>query len=130
MTLNSSENVSVYDQLGGIEWFSQLCDGFYSRVANDEVLRPLYPEDLQPSSHWLALFLAQYWGGPGDYSSQRGHPRLRMRHMHFRLGSEERNRWYEHMAASLVSMEIEPALEQQMLDYFSMAASHLVNTPD
>ncbi len=53
-----------------------------------------------------------------------------MRHMHFRLGSEERNRWYEHMAASLVSMEIEPALEQQMLDYFSMAASHLVNTPD
>ena len=99
-------------------------------MADDELLRPLYPDDLEPSRYWLALFLAQYWGGPTDYSENRGHPRLRMRHGHFRVGADERDRWYEHMAAALADSRIDAALQKQMLEYFAMAANHLVNTAD
>tara|TARA_X000000368_G_scaffold398940_1_gene369453 strand:+ start:45 stop:206 length:162 start_codon:yes stop_codon:yes gene_type:complete len=53
-----------------------------------------------------------------------------MRHAHFRVGLVERDRWYEHMAAALGEIEIDVELHEQMLEYFSMAANHLVNTPD
>ena len=121
---------SVYRLVGGLEWFHELCDRFYQRVAADEVLRPLYPDDLEPSRHWLALFLAQYWGGPEEYSTSRGHPRLRMRHMHLRVGVNERDRWYGHMAAAVSEGRIDPEIEEQMLEYFSMAATHLVNSAE
>ena len=121
---------SIYDLVGGMAWFHDLCTRFYLRVADDEVLRPLYPDDLEPSRYWLALFLAQYWGGPVQYSRGRGRPRLRMRHAHFRVGRLERDRWYEHMTAALDEKEIEIEVHRQMLDYFSMAANHLVNTTD
>ena len=126
----SDESENVYTAVGGLQWFHDLCDRFYERVANDALLRPLYPEDLEPSRYWLALFLAQYWGGPSDYSLQRGHPRLRMRHMYFRVGSAERDRWYEHMAAALSETQVSATIEEQMLEYFAMAANHLINTTD
>ena len=71
--------------IGGEPTFRKLVDEFYAGVADDPVLRPLYPEDdLGPADERLRLFLIQYWGGPGTYSEQRGHPRLRMRHAPFR----------------------------------------------
>ena len=128
--MNPNDEQSLYELVGGMSWFHELCERFYCRVADDELLRPLYPDDLEPSRHWLALFLAQYWGGPTDYSTDRGHPRLRMRHSHFRVGAAERDRWYEHMTAALAEAQIDAGLQKQMLEYFSMAASHLVNTAD
>jgi hemoglobin len=128
--LNDQPNESIYERVGGLQWFDELCSRFYQRVAADEVLRPLYPDDLEPSRYWLALFLAQYWGGPGDYSITRGHPRLRMRHAHLRVGVAERDRWYHHMAAAVSESQIDADLQEQILAYFSMAATHLVNTPD
>ncbi len=123
-----SSGNSLYDLVGGEQWFQDLCTRFYDRVADDPVLRPLYPEDLEPSRYWLALFLMQYWGGPGTYSDSRGHPRLRMRHMHFAVGEDERDRWFHHMATSLAEAELDPEVEKQVLDYFAMAATHLINS--
>ena len=128
--MTDAEEENVYELVGGMQWFQDLCDRFYQRVANDPLLRPLYPEDLEPSRYWLAFFLAQYWGGPSDYSTQRGHPRLRMRHMHFPIGTRERDMWYEHMASALSEAQIDSEIEQRMLDYFAMAADHLINTAD
>ena len=72
---------SFYDEIGGHATFVRLVDAFYRGVADDEVLRPMYPEeDLGPAKERLTLFLEQYWGGPTTYSQERGHPRLRMRH--------------------------------------------------
>ena len=119
---------SLYELVGGEQWFQDLCTRFYDRVAEDPVLRPLYPEDLEPSRYWLALFLMQYWGGPATYSESRGHPRLRMRHMHFTVGEDERDRWFHHMAASLAEAQLDPEVEKQVLDYFAMAATHLINS--
>jgi hemoglobin len=129
-TLNNQADESVYELVGGLQWFHDLCSRFYQRVATDEVLRPLYPDDLEPSRHRLALFLAQYWGGPGDYSIDRGHPKLRMRHMHLRIGAAERDCWYHHMAAAVSESRIDADLQERMLEYFSMAANHLVNSAD
>ena len=69
------------------------------------MLRPLYPEDLAESSRHLALFLVQYWGGPGTYGEERGHPRLRLRHAPFVIGPPERDAWLRHMLEALLELQ-------------------------
>jgi len=109
-------------------FFTALVDRFYARVSKDIMLRPLYPDDLEPPAAHLALFLAQYWGGPTTYSDDRGHPRLRMRHAAFAIGQRERDRWMAAMTAALQEAQLEPDLKQRFIDYFAMAADHLINT--
>ncbi len=123
------EPTTVYDAVGGQAFFDDLVHRFYADVAADPVLRPLYPDDLWPSEHHLALFLGQYWGGPGTYSEARGHPRLRMRHAPFRVGQAERDAWYRHMTAAVEASGLDEELAERLLAYFSMAADHMVNSP-
>lgn len=118
----------MYEAVGGMPFFVALVDRFYERVAHDIMLRPLYPDDLGPSAEHLALFLAQYWGGPTTYSDGRGHPRLRMRHAPFAIGQRERDRWMVAMTAALDGAELEPDLYQRFADYFTMAADSLINS--
>jgi hemoglobin len=119
---------SMYDRVGGRDWFVALVDRFYDRVADDDVLRPLYPEDLGPPREHLSLFLIQYWGGPGDYSAQRGHPRLRMRHQPFAIGNAERLAWYRAMVASVREGGLSDEDEEEMISYFASTATSLMNT--
>jgi hemoglobin len=121
-------DISVYDAVGGMPFFVALVDRFYARVAKDVMLRPLYPDDLGPPAEHLALFLAQYWGGPTTYSEARGHPRLRMRHAPFAVGQRERDLWMAAMLAALDEAELDPELQRRFVDYFTMAADHLINT--
>jgi hemoglobin len=118
---------NLYEAVGGTPFFAALVDRFYDRVENDPVLRRLHPDDLGPARSHLTAFLVQYWGGPTTYSDERGHPRLRMRHGHVRIGREERDAWYRAMSASVVEAELPVALERKLLDYFTMAADHLIN---
>ncbi len=126
-----SELGNVYEAVGGEGFFVALVERFYAGVAADPLLRPLYPEDLTDSIQHLSLFLQQYWGGPGTYSEQRGHPRLRQRHGPFVITEAERDAWFGHMAGALDRVVLErgtpPALEAQMLDYFAQTADFLVN---
>ena len=121
----------MHDAVGGEAFFVDLVERFYQRVASDLLLRPLYPDDLSDSKRHLTQFLQQYWGGPGTYSEERGHPRLRQRHMPFVISEAERDAWFGHMTAALdaVVMErgIDPEIEAQMIDYFAHAADFLVN---
>jgi hemoglobin len=128
--LTDDDATTVYEAVGGAPFFEGLTIRFYERVEHDAVLRPLYPaspDAFEASRRWLALFLAQYWGGPTSYSDQRGHPRLRMRHAGFLVGRRERDAWYEAMAASVAETEVDAGLQQQLLDYFAMAADHMIN---
>src|SRR3954453_3085551 len=112
-----------------MEFFERLVDAFYDGVATDEVLAPLYPEapDLTGARHRLTLFLAQYWGGPTTYDDERGHPRLRMRHMPFTVGPLQRDRWLAHMGAA-VEAEAPPAeIAETLMGYFRPSAEHLRN---
>jgi len=132
--------VTVFEAVGGQVFFDRLVERFYARVATDEVLLPLYPEqhDLGPARERLALFLGQYWGGPGTYSDQRGHPRLRMRHMPFVIGDAERAHWVEAMLVALdetmpetpLDPELREVVDERMREYLTMSAQHLVNSPD
>lgn len=118
---------TLFDRAGGEPWFTALVDRFYARVETDAILRPLYPEDLAPGRAHLASFLAQYWGGPANYSAERGHPRLRQRHFPFAIGAAERDAWVAHMTAAVRAGGLSPADEREMLDYFGMAATSLIN---
>ena len=126
-----SEPVSVFEAVGGESFFSDLVERFYASVAMDPLLRPLYPDDLSGSIRHMQLFLQQYWGGPGTYSEERGHPRLRGRHMPFVIGEAERDAWLRHMTKALHSVVTErgtPAeIEAQMLDHFLQTADFMVN---
>src|SRR5688500_18948761 len=98
-----SQPATLFEVVGGEPFFRRLVDAFYDGVAADDVLVRLYPEapDLSGARQRLRMFLVQYWGGPTTYSDERGHPRLRLRHMPFHIGREERDRWLEHMTAAI-----------------------------
>ncbi len=120
---------NFFDAVGGHETFVRLVDVFYEGVATDEVLRPMYPEeDLGPAKERLTLFLEQYWGGPTTYSEQRGHPRLRMRHMPFKVNPDARDRWLRHMRAAVDSLDLTPIHQAQLWDYLERAAFSMINT--
>ncbi|MEV8272595.1 globin [Microbacterium sp. NPDC077184] len=130
-TPDADSPTSFYEQVGGHPTFVRLVRRFYEGVAEDEVLRPMYPEeDLGPAEERLLLFLEQYWGGPGTYSAQRGHPRLRMRHAPFRVNPDARERWLRHMRDAVDSLELSPMHEEVLWDYLDRAAHAMVNTFD
>jgi hemoglobin len=118
---------TLYDAVGGQAFFDRLVAAFYERVERDPVLRPLYPEDLEPGKRALALFLAQYWGGPPAYSAEKGHPRLRMRHAPFAIGRAERDAWVAAMTAALAEISPPPDVFDAMGAYFEMAATAMIN---
>jgi hemoglobin len=118
---------SLYERVGGEPFFTALVERFYAGVEDDPVLRPLYPADLGASIRHLALFLVQYWGGPPTYNAERGHPRLRMRHVRFGIGQAERDAWLRHMRAAVEASDASAADAQAMLAYFEMAATSLMN---
>ena len=124
---------TLSERVGGEPFFVDLVNLFYLGVAGDPLLRPMYPDDLNESSRHLALFLLQYWGGPGTYSEERGHPRLRMRHVPFVIGPAERDAWLRHMLGALLELEassrITTADALEFREYLEMAANSLINTP-
>jgi hemoglobin len=124
---------ALFDRVDGERFFVELVDHFYLGVGGDPLLRPLYPDDLVEARRHLALFLMQYWGGPRTYNEERGHPRLRMRHMPFVIGPAERDAWLRHMLGAVAHMaettDLSDADAEELRAYFDMAAHQLVNAP-
>jgi hemoglobin len=125
----SEPEASAYERWGGEAFFTALIERFYAGVAVDPLLKPMYPDDLTESKTHLALFFMQYWGGPRHYSEQRGHPRLRMRHAPFAIGTAQAEAWLRHMTKAVHSAGLAPADEEELLDYVNMAAHNLINSP-
>ncbi|MEZ0077082.1 globin [Planotetraspora sp. GP83] len=126
--MTSEQTESFYDAAGGEDVFRRLVHRFYEGVAEDPLLRPLYPEeDLSGAEDRLRMFLIQYWGGPSTYSQERGHPRLRMRHAPFVIGEPERDAWLKHMGEAVRSLGLAPEREEQLWKYLVYAAQSLIN---
>ena len=122
---------SFFASIGGHETFVRLVDGFYAGVADDDVLRPMYPDaDLGPARVRLTMFLEQYWGGPTTYSEQRGHPRLRARHAPFKVNPLARDRWLAHMRVAVDALGLPPMQQGELWDYLERAAHSMINTFD
>jgi hemoglobin len=125
---DTEPQVSFYEAIGGHETFVRLVDRFYAGVAEDEVLRPMYPEDLGPANDRMRMFLEQYWGGPTTYSEQRGPPRLRMRHAPFAVTTTARDHWLANFRVALDDSDLTPEQDEQFWDYVTHAAQFMVNT--
>ena len=118
-----------YEQVGGHDTFVALVERFYQGVETDPVLKPMYPaDDWDGAVRRLTMFLEQYWGGPGTYSEERGHPRLRMRHNPFKVNPDARDRWLAHMRVAVDSLALAPADRELLWDYLERAAHAMVNT--
>lgn len=123
----SDQETSVYEQVGGEPTFQKLVDIFYSRVEADTELRAMFPEDLEPGKRWQYLFLMQFFGGPQQYAVERGHPRLRMRHMPFPIDMEARNRWLGHMLVAIDEAGIVEPARSTMREYFERGSAFMIN---
>jgi hemoglobin len=109
-------------------FFEQLVDDFYGQVEASPVLRAMYPEDLTEAKTHLALFLAQYFGGPTTYAAVRGHPRLRMRHVPYVIDGVARDAW---LSAMLFAVERSGAAQSErteLVAYFDASAHSLQNS--
>ena len=85
-----------FQRIGGQPTVDRLIDAFYDRMESlpeAEVIRRLHPEDLSATRVALKKYLAEWLGGPPVYTQERGHPRLRARHLPFSIGDEERDAW-------------------------------------
>jgi hemoglobin len=124
---------SFYDAVGGAETFHAIVSRFYAQVPEDEILSELYPlDDLEGAEERLRMFLEQYWGGPRTYSDRRGHPRLRMRHVPFRITPLARDAWLRCMQTAIASIDsrtLDDEHRRELLTYLEAAADSLVNAP-
>ncbi len=130
--MTQDQPTTPYEAMGGAAFFETLVHHFYEGVAEDDSLRAMYPEeDLGPAERRLRMFLEQYWGGPGTYSEERGHPRLRMRHNPYVIDDEARDAWLRSMRRALdrtiAEQGLDPAWEQELWRYLVGAAIAMVN---
>lgn len=120
---------TFYEAIGGRKTIEQIVDVFYQGIAEDPVLKPMYPEeDLRPAAERLTMFLEQYWGGPTTYSQQRGHPRLRMRHAPYVVDADARDRWLKHFRKGLDAANLAPEHDEAFWNYAQHAAQFMVNS--
>ena len=112
----------------GEKGFRELVAAFYRRISGDDLLGPMYPEhDMEGAEERLYLFLCFRFGGDTRYTEQRGHPRLRMRHMSFRIGEAERDRWVELMSAAMLECDISPEARTGLEAFFTQVADFMRN---
>ena len=111
----------------GEEGFARLVGAFYRQVPSDPVLGPMYPADLAGAEARLREFLIGRFGGPPRYVEQRGHPRLRMRHLPFAIDQTTRDRWLTLMGHALREAELSEPAAAILWDFFQQTASFLVN---
>jgi hemoglobin len=121
---------TLYAELGE-PTLRALVTSFYQRVREDEIIGPLYPQDdWAGAEKRLADFLIFRFGGPQTYIEERGHPRLRMRHMPFSIGITERDRWLDLMGAAMQDTAIPPPQAETLAAFFAQVADFMRNRPD
>ncbi len=121
------DEAAVYGAIGE-EGFARLAAAFYRKVANDDILGPMYPkDDLQGAEERLRDFLVGRFGGPPRYIEQRGHPRLRMRHMPFAVNASARDRWVHLMTNAAHEAQLPAEATEVLLGFFGPMATFLIN---
>ena len=117
----------IYQRIGE-DGFERLVHAFYAQVPSDEVLGPMYPkDDLAGAEQRLRDFLVGRFGGPPRYIEQRGHPRLRMRHMPFTVDERARDRWVLLMNTALDRTALPPDVTALLREFFGSVATFLRN---
>jgi hemoglobin len=117
----------IYETIGE-DGFLRLIRAFYAQVPNDPILGPMYPkEDLAGAEQRLRDFLIGRFGGPARYIEQRGHPRLRMRHMPFAIDTAARNQWVMLMNRALDETKLPDDVTLLLREFFAGVATFMIN---
>ena len=123
------DELDVYAAIGE-DGFRRLIAAFYQQVPGDEILGAMYPpHDLAGAEQRLRDFLIGRFGGPQRYIEQRGHPRLRMRHMPFAVNPAARERWLQLMANALDEAKLPADVDALLREFFDGVSAMLVNRP-
>lgn len=108
--------------------FTKLVAAFYRRVRTDDLIGPMYPQDdFDGSEQRLRDFLIYRFGGSDRYIQERGHPRMKMRHMPFKIGIKERDRWLELMGAAMEETEVPGEIVLELKVFFEQVADFMRN---
>ncbi|HYA79473.1 MAG TPA: group II truncated hemoglobin [Methylocystis sp.] len=124
---------SMFDLIGGAATVDRLVDAFYRNMDELEearAIRAVHAEDLGPTRAVLKLYLAEWLGGPAAYSAQKGHPRLRSRHMHIKIGPAERDAWLLCMNMALEETVQDEVSRAQIAQNLAKLADWMRNDPD
>lgn len=129
--MNTKVVVSIYESLGGKPGIQRLVKRFYELM--DELpeaynVRRIHPESLKDTEETLFEYLSGWFGGPSLYIEKKGHPRLRMRHAPYAIGSTERDEWMLCMRQALTEQVTDGTLHTNLINTFSQMADHMVNT--
>jgi hemoglobin len=118
----------IYGRIGE-DGFARLVAAFYAQVPGDDILGPMYPaDDLAGAEQRLRDFLVGRFGGPRRYEEMRGHPRLRMRHMPFKLDQAARDRWVQLMDRALDEAALPADAASMLRQFFHHMATFLMNS--
>lgn len=125
--------MTPYELLGGEAGVHRLVQRFYALM--DELpeaygVRQMHPESLEGSATSLFEFLSGWFGGPSLYIAKKGHPRLRMRHAPYAVGTAVRDEWMLCMTQALNEQVDDPTFRASLIDTFAQMASHMINTDE
>ena len=132
-TETKTEEVTLYDEIGGAEKLRELVDRFYDLMdleADFTTVRVMHPTPMDSSRDKLFFFLSGWMGGPNLYIEQFGHPRLRARHLPYSIGVAERNQWLVCMASAMLDVGLNEALRDRLLESFYQTADWMRNRKD
>lgn len=131
MTAGSAAGrIADFDRIGGADALDRLVEAFYRNMderPDAQAIRAMHASDLGATKAVLKLYLAEWLGGPAEYSARRGHPRLRQRHGHLPIGPAERDAWLACMNAALDETAADPALRDRLKGAFGKLADWLRN---
>lgn len=123
------EETDIYPIIGE-DGFTRLVAAFYRQVPHDDILGVMYPRDeLQDAEQRLRDFLIYRFGGPEKYIAERGHPRLRARHLPFRIDQAARDRWMRLMNKALADAALPTDVEQLLRAFFEHMSTFMINHP-
>ncbi|MGH7466136.1 MAG: globin [Longimicrobiales bacterium] len=120
-------DVDIYTAIGE-DGFARLIAAFYRQVPGDDVLAAMYPrDDMAGAEQRLRDFLIGRFGGPQRYIQQRGHPRLRARHLSFPIDSRARERWLQLMDRALAEVAFPAEVDAALREFFDTVAAMMIN---
>jgi len=131
--VDGTAQISLYARIGGQATVDRLVDRFYDRMdalPEARAIRAMHAADLGPMREVLKRYLGEWLGGPPHYSAERGHPRLRMRHLPFPIGMAERDAWLVCMAGPLEETVADAAARRHIAIALARLADHMRNRPE
>jgi hemoglobin len=121
------EETNIFALIGE-DGFARLTAAFYRQVPGDDILSAMYPkEDIAGAEQRLRDFLIYRFGGPEKYIVERGHPRLRARHLPFIIDQAARDRWMQLMDKAFAEAALPPEAEQLLRSFFGQMATFMIN---